>query len=302
VARRARGRRGGRPDARQADSLLALGRRLAQRLGDVDGIVAVAAGGSVAAGTADSASDLDLAILYRERDVFDLEALRRLAAEVDDRGAVELTEPGGWGPRINGGGWLVVGGMRVDWLYREVEAYRRAIEEVRRGVSPLEYQAGHPFGWQPQIYAGEVAYGIALHDPEAMFASLRDGALRYPDALRDAKRQELWEARFTLEIGVKAAQRGDVAYLAGCGWRVAMLIVQAIFAANGRYLVNEKGAVRSLERFAAAPPDVASRLEESVARLAGSTPRVRAALGELSRLVDETERLLSDGERAVSAQ
>lgn len=300
MARRPRVRDGDPPRAEHAGPLLALGGRLAQRLGEVAGIVAVAAGGSVASRTADEASDLDLGLLYRARDGFNLDGLRRLAAEVDDRGAVELTEPGGWGPRINGGGWLEVGGRRVDWLYREVGAYERAIDEVRTGRSAVEYRAGHPFGWQPQMYAGEVAYAIALHDPERVLASLRGRALPYPDALRSAKRAELWEARFTLEIADKAAHRGDVAYLAGCGWRVVMLIVQAVFAANGRYLVNEKGAVRRLADFADAPADAAPRLEASVARLAGPAREVRAGLAELARLIDETERL--GLERVVSAR
>ena len=44
-----------------------------------------------------------------------IEGLRRLAKELDDRHLPDLvTEIGEWGPWINGGGWLRVAGRPVD--------------------------------------------------------------------------------------------------------------------------------------------------------------------------------------------
>ena len=49
-----------------------------------------------------------------------VEDLRGLASRVDDRQLLEaVTGFGGWEPWINGGGWLLIGGRRVDWIYME---------------------------------------------------------------------------------------------------------------------------------------------------------------------------------------
>lgn len=221
----------------------ALAASLAPGLAAVRGVLGVSLGGSVARGTHDAGSDVDIGIFYSRDAPPDLIALRTLAASVDDRGAVELTELGGWGPRINGGGWLVVGGRRVDWLYREVEAVEDAIASCRAGVSVPVHQPGHAWGWQPQIYAGEAAYGVALADPSGELARLRRAALPYPAALRDAKLAALWEAEFTLRVAEQSAARGATVPVVACLSRVAAVLVDAIFAANGRYLVNEKQAL-----------------------------------------------------------
>ena len=256
----------------------ALAGSLAPRLAAVPGVRAVSLGGSVAAGTDDEASDVDIGLFYSRDDPPDLAALRTGANELDDRGSVELTELGGWGPRINAGGWLVVDGRRVDWLYREIEAVEDAVAECRAGRSVPVHQPGHPWGWQPQVYAGEVAYGISLADPSGELARLRRAALPYPEALRDAKLAPLWEADFTLDAAGKSAGRGDVVHVTACLSRVAATLVDAIFAVNRRYLVNEKQAAaigkaveapsdawKGLGRILAAPGRSSDELNASVA-------------------------------------
>jgi predicted nucleotidyltransferase len=74
-------------------------------------VVAVALGGSWARDEAHPDSDVDLGIYYRGRDRPEIEALRDLARELDDsRPRDPVTDFGGWGPWIDGGGWLVIGG------------------------------------------------------------------------------------------------------------------------------------------------------------------------------------------------
>jgi predicted nucleotidyltransferase len=77
-------------------SLIDLGRRLAS----VRGVIAVVLGGSRARGTHRPDSDTDLGLFYRGE--LDIAALRALAAELTGE-PVEVTEPGGWGPWVNGG-------------------------------------------------------------------------------------------------------------------------------------------------------------------------------------------------------
>jgi predicted nucleotidyltransferase len=78
---------------------------IAQRLGEVPGVAAVALGGSWARGEAHPDSDVDLGLYYRPDSPPDVGDLRRLARELDDRHPPDpVSEIGEWGPWINGGG------------------------------------------------------------------------------------------------------------------------------------------------------------------------------------------------------
>ena len=61
------------------------------------------------------ASDYDIGLYFRESAGLDihrlLDAAKRL---VDDPAAAKVTEVGGWGPWIGGGGWLTIAGTKVD--------------------------------------------------------------------------------------------------------------------------------------------------------------------------------------------
>ena len=107
------------------DPTMRLVEDIASRLGEVPGVAAVALGGSWARGEARPDSDVDLGLYYLPDVPLDVEALRRLARDLDDRRLPDLvTEIGEWGPWINGGGWLRVAGRPVDWLYRDVGKVR----------------------------------------------------------------------------------------------------------------------------------------------------------------------------------
>jgi hypothetical protein len=43
-----------------------------------------------------------------------------------------VTRPGEWGPWVDGGGWLHVGGTAVDWLYRDLDRVRKSWEDARQ--------------------------------------------------------------------------------------------------------------------------------------------------------------------------
>src|SRR5437588_510515 len=95
--------------------------RITRALSQIDGIGAVALGGSWARGDADDASDFDIGIYYRPERPFSIEKLEALARELDDRHEPGLVTPyGEWGPWINGGGWLQIDGRHVDFLYRDL--------------------------------------------------------------------------------------------------------------------------------------------------------------------------------------
>src|SRR5260370_20965784 len=107
---------------------------------------------------------------------------------------------------------------------------------------------------------GEAACARLLHDPLGTLAALQRHTPPYPAALARALRERFeWEADFALANARKSLDRGDVSYLAGCAFRAIACLCQTLFALNGVYLLNEKGAVAAADGVALAPSCFAAR-------------------------------------------
>jgi len=271
---------------------------VAERLRTLSGVAAVVLGGSVARGDADPTSDVDLGLYYDPARPFAVAALREIARELDDRHRDDLvTDFGGWGPWINGGGWLVIGGARVDWLYRDLAKVGGVIADCLQGRYASHYQPGHPHAFHTHMYMGEVHHGRVLVDRQGAFAALQAATVPYPAKLRETVIQRnVWEAQFALENAAKAAERGDTFYVAGCLFRCAAALVQVVFALNGRYFLNEKRSVAIADGLRLRPDRFADTITDVLAA-AGKTPEaLRADLARMDALVRTTRRVcgLSD--------
>ncbi|MFJ8696429.1 nucleotidyltransferase domain-containing protein [Streptomyces roseolilacinus] len=263
---------------------------IAERLAGVRGVVGVCLGGSRARGAERPDSDHDLGLYYRAP--LDTGALRALAAELTGE-AVEVTEPGGWGPWVDGGAWLTVDGQRVDWIYRDLDRVRRIWEECRAGRYEVGAQAGHPLGVYSHAYVGELALGRVLADPSGELSALRERVRHYPAPLRDALVDNArWEAPFILAGARKGAVRGDAFHVAGCLFRAVGLLVHALHAHAGTWVLNEKGAVDAAGRLPCAPAGFAARAHALFATAGTSPESLHAALDDADRLADEVMRSL----------
>jgi hypothetical protein len=137
---------------------------------------------------------------------------------------------------------------------------------------------------------GEVAHARVLRDPLGTLAGLQRRTTPYPEPLIGAIRACFeWEAAFALANARKSIGRGDVSYLAGCTFRAVACLCQTLFALNGVYLLNEKGAVAAVEGFARKPVDFGERIAAVYAGL-GSGAQA-GALARLEALVSETRAL-----------
>lgn len=269
--------------------------QVAERLSQIDGVVAVVLGGSRARGTAAPDSDTDLGIYYNPDQRPALDALRMLAQELDDRHLPDLvTDYGGWGPWINGGGWLEIGGQRVDWLFRDLARVEHEIAECEAGRPRCYYQPGHPHGFYNHIYLGEVFYCQPLYERDDRLRKLKARATPYPLLLKRALIDSRWEAHFSLENARKPAQRGDVTQVVGYLYRTTAVLVQALFALNERYCINEKGAAAEVEAFPLRPDAFHERITALLAapgrlpeELTASIARLETLLGEVDMLCQE---------------
>jgi predicted nucleotidyltransferase len=275
---------------------------IAHRLKHVAGVEAVVLGGSRARGTHTPTSDIDLGIYYDPATPLDLAALARVATEIDDRHRTELiTEIGGWGPWINGGGWLSVQTVPVDFLYRDLDRVSRVMTDCRKGQIEMAYQPGHPHGFASYIYMAEVALCRPLWDPHGRIAALKAQTQPYPPQLGHAIiRRFSWEAEFSLRIARKSEARGDVAYAAGCCFRCVVCLAQTLFALNEQHWMNEKGAVALAATFPRCPPRFEERVNAAFRALDATAQAIAGAIDTLDQLVQETSALVTDLSRAAA--
>lgn len=262
----------------------------------VPGIAAIVLGGSRARGTHTEKSDIDLGIYYRPATPLDLAALARVATEIDDEHRENLvTGIGGWGPWINGGGWLKVNDLPVDFIYRDLDKVTRIINDCRAGRVETVYQPGHPFAFISAIYLSEVALCLPLWDPPGIVAGLKEQVTPYSPRLKQAIIDSFWwEVDFSLAIAQKSISRGDVTYAAGCCFRAVICLLQVLFAVNEQYWMNEKGAVALADGFPKSPSHLKERIENAFAQLNGSGPSIAATIDLLREIAGESEKWLSE--------
>ncbi len=161
-----------------------------------------------------------------------------------------MTPIGEWGPWINGGGWLKIGGKKVDLLYRDLAKVRAVVAEGKAGRVAMDYQPGHPHGFCSAILIGEAALGRSLCDRAGDLAAVKRDALPYPDSLRRAVIAKFhWEIGFAIDNAELAIGRGDTTHVAGSAHRALCCLAQVLFALNRRYLINEKGALAEAASF-----------------------------------------------------
>ncbi|WP_434740654.1 nucleotidyltransferase domain-containing protein [Micromonospora sp. SH-82] len=257
--------------------------RIREALSQVPGVAGLALGGSRARGTADQSSDVDVGVYYHRHDRPDIATLGAALARLDDDGDGGCTGYGEWGPWINGGGWLVVDGVKTDILLREIDRVRTVVEACVAGRPEIHYQVGHPHGFCTVIYAGEVHHNLPFHDPQGTLAELKTLTDPYPEPLATALVTRYgWESKFSLDTAATAAGRGDVAYVAGCAYRAVACLSQVLFAAAGRYLLNEKGAVTQAASLPSAPPGFRAGVEEALAALSTDPTDLKRCLARLA--------------------
>lgn len=203
-------------------------RHLADELAEIPGVVAVALGGSRAAGIATSSSDWDFGLYYR--DGLDTDAIRRLGW------SGRVFEPGDWGRLVNGGAWLEVDGQRIDLIYRDLDDVSRWTAEAERGRFEIQREVGYVAGIATYVLAGELAIN------EVLVGDLPKPS--FPDALRQTA-PVVWNrlAGGALHFArLHLARKDLVAASANLGQAV-LAAAQARLAASSEWALNEKGIV-----------------------------------------------------------
>jgi predicted nucleotidyltransferase len=263
-------------------------------LKQVAGIEAIVLGGSRARGTHTPDSDIDLGLYYHPTTPIDIKQLNLVATELDDEHRKELvTQPGGWGSWINGGGWLFIQGQAVDLLYRDLYHVTRVILEALDGQFEMTYQPGHPQGFPSYIYLAEVALCLPLWDLHNTIRGLKLKTKPYPPRLKQAIIDRFWwETDFSLKCALKSVKTGDVAYAAGCCFRCVSCLAQTLFAVNEQYWMNEKGAIKIAAGFESTPVGLIERVAEAFEKLNPSSEGITSSIETLQKLLEDSKAFL----------
>ncbi|MGW2558762.1 nucleotidyltransferase domain-containing protein [Streptomyces sp. NPDC001514] len=252
---------------------------MAARLVEVRGVRAVALGGSRARGAHRPDSDWDLGVYYRGS--LDVAGLATLAGELTGS-PVEVAGPGGWGPWVNGGAWLSVDGVQVDWILRDLDRVESVWADCGAGHYEVGVQAGHPLGFWSPAYAGEVALCRVLADPSGELTALRAQTATYPEPLRKALVEAAWEADFSVAAAAKSVgtgvEPGDALHASLCLSRAFGVLTQSLHAHHRVWLLNEKGALAAAASLPSAPPDFATRVTAALRTLNADAVATAAAL------------------------
>jgi len=266
---------------------------LSERLEAIPGASAVVLGGSYARGRARPESDIDLGIFYSEEAPFSIGSIRELAEALNDTAKPVVTDFYGWGPWVNGGAWLTIGGQRVDFIYRNLEQVERVIADAEAGRYEVHYLQQPPFGFFSGTYLGEIAVCIPLFDPEKRVDQLKRRVAEYPEALRRRVVQDyLFMAEFNVAaFAHKFAARGDSYGTAACLTRAVNELVMALFALNRNYLVNDKTALAEVAEFERLPREFGSRVQATLGHVGDSEAELVAAVRSIAQLVRETVEL-----------
>lgn len=262
---------------------------LAARLSEISGVRAVVLCGSYARGRARPDSDIDLGLYYSEASPFSIEAVRAVAAFVSDAPDPVVSDFYDWGPWVNGGSWLTIGGQRVDFLYRNLDQVERVIDQAEGGGHELCYYQHPPFGFFSASYLGELKDSVVLFDAEGCLEPLLRRVAIYPEALRSRVVQDyLWAAKFELHGWVaKASVQAEAYAVAACLTRAVNQLILVLFALNREYLVSPKTALADIATLARAPRDFAQRVERALASLKTPADRARA-VDEVIALCQQT--------------
>ena len=263
---------------------------MAARLAAVDGVVGVVLGGSRARGEQRPDSDWDFGVYYRGAP--HLPTLRSLARGLSES-PVEVAGPGEWGPWVNGGAWLRIGGEHVDWILRDLDRVRGVWSQCREGVFEVGIQPNHPLGFWSPCYVGELALGRVIADPDRELTGFQQEAAGYPEPLRRSLVRAAWEAEFTVGNAAKPALRGDVLLVSLALSRSIGILVQSLYAWHRRWCLNEKGALAVAESLPGTPPDFGPRARRLLGA-PGSTP------DELAETVRSASALVAEVRAALA--
>lgn len=224
-----------------------------------DPVIAVA--GSHAKGQADSHSDIDLFLFFRNPKPY--EERKRILQQFSDDGTQPwITEnfdyP--WG----GSADFTYQGIPVETTVRLIPEAERIAANCLRGEFSIIPQTWTSNGYYTYIYLSEFSFLKPLYDPQGFLAKYRKMVEVYPPKLKRSilrcflQRAGTWVSNFHYKTAVT---REDSLFVAPIVIHTLMDMIQIIFALNERYYPGDKKLEQALKSLAYCPAQLLENLD-----------------------------------------
>lgn len=251
------------------------------------GIVGLALGGSRAYGTARDDSDIDIGLFFDITNSRQLINIYNAISLLDDRNTKGASGASELGSMSDVGRW-VINGQDVDILLRDINKVKKAISDCLVGKVEILHDANRLRGISNAVYAGEVCYNIDIYDPFGTLAEMRELTNPYPEKLAGSLINKFSrDSAISLGAALPAAHRGEYIYVYGYIHRAATSLNEILFAAEGRYLINEKNSVEVAATFPIAPRQYSERMANTFNLLTIQPKDMVAAIDVLNELRED---------------
>lgn len=215
---------------------------IVRALSHVDGIAAIALGGSRAIGTATANSDYDIAVFENNDGDIKPEDVRQAIKTIAD-GPIKMTDKLALAE-------FTIHGQAVELFFRRFSLIACEIENAKTGKFSKALHVLHPHGYLSTALISYITYARPLWDPHHQLDQLISQTRPYPDALRQTMLQShRVDAALMLKHAAKVRGVDELPYLCGLYSRIISCWTLSLFAINRHYPVIDKGAQRLIMSF-----------------------------------------------------
>jgi hypothetical protein len=246
-------------------------------LSQIRGVAAIALGGSRSIGTANERSDYDIVIFERALGDIDEPALRRALEQLTET-PLKMTVKLALAE-------TTIGGNKVEFFFRVINGIAKEIEAARNGQFRRWPNALHAAGYLSTAIISYATYALPIWDPEGHLRRLVESAHPYPDALRNKMISTFkMEAALSLMHAAKVRAPDELPYVSGLYSRAVFAWTIILFAANGRYPIIDKGAMKLIMSFPKKPERFKGRANKLFRDIgAGDLQQARIDAAQLHR-------------------
>jgi hypothetical protein len=107
----------------------------------------------------------------------------------------------------------------------------------------------------------------------------------------------LWAAEFSLIFADDFARTGDVPNTVACMTRIYHYLVQALFAINETYFLNDKRVLGVMDGFARCPPDFGARISAILGHAGSTSARLVVSANKIRSIFEEVAELTTNAYR-----
>ncbi|MFA7252245.1 MAG: DUF4037 domain-containing protein [Candidatus Paceibacterota bacterium] len=245
---------------------LTVAKKVAKLFSDLQNVVAVVIGGSLARGFYDNYSDIEMYVYYDQKiptkaEISDI--LKKLNSKLNRSKKIFWFHKA-WGHHT----FFMVDGIKIELGYREIGETQARMESFLNEFSlPKHGIHDTPFGHYESGVANCILECIPLYTKGDWISKIREKIRIYPIKLKkDNLRYYYQDAKTITKIKIKnAIHRNDTLLFNACLAKVIRSMNLCLFALNDVYYPGDKWNHKYISKFAAIPTDYLIKIDSILA-------------------------------------